>query len=69
VVSRCVLILYAATHVCSVFVFLTQIRENRCESYQKRRPRVLSNTSTQCRGKAAPYPPVGDPTMYIVLVS
>jgi len=31
---------------CSVFVFfLTQIRKNRCDSYKKRRLRVLSNIS------------------------
>jgi len=28
---------------CSVCVFLTQIRKNRCDSYKKRRPYVLSN--------------------------
>jgi len=30
---------------CSVFVFLTQIRKNRCDSYKKRKPCVLSNIS------------------------
>ena len=39
-------------YACSVFVlfffvvfFLTQIRKNRCDSYKKRRPCVLSNIS------------------------
>jgi len=33
-------------HRCSVFVFfLTQIRKNRCDSYKRRRPCVLSNIS------------------------
>ena len=31
---------------CSVFVFLTQIRKHRCDSYEKRRPCVVSNIST-----------------------
>jgi len=30
---------------CSVFVFLTQMRKNRCDSYKKRRPCILSNIS------------------------
>jgi len=37
---------YSIGHRCSVFVvFLKQIRKNRCDSYKKRRPCVLSNIS------------------------